>query len=209
MAVDATSVAGGLRGTRARSTSTTSRRRSASPPTAGCGWRPAPPPRSSASSDAAASDRWLPASLDLGIALTNSRQDQTYNTPAVGTLVLLAEQIRWMNESGGLDGASLESPILGTILRLGRVAGMGDAVRRRSGAALRRRRHHRPRRSISATALSAALRANGIVDTDSYRKLGRNQIRIGMFPAIDPDDVVALTACIDHLVQHAAGALAP
>ena len=80
---------------------------------------------------------------------------------------------------------------------------VGDAVRRRSGQALGGRRHDRPRRRRSTPPRScAALRANGIVDTDSYRKLGRNQLRIGMFPAIDPADVEALTACIDHLVEH-------
>ena len=87
---------------------------------------------------------------------------------------------------------------------------MGDAVRRRPGQALGRRRHDRPRRRRSTpTKVSAALRANGIVDTDSYRKLGRNQLRIGMFPAIDPADVEALTACIDHLVEHHAESLRP
>ena len=158
----------------------------------------------------AASDRWRPASLDLGIALTNSRQDQTYNTPAVGTLVLLAEQIRWMNESGGLEWCVARSrqsadhlyqwaesrdwatPFVADPAQRSGVVGTVDLDE-----------------SISATALGAALRANGIVDTDSYRKLGRNQIRVGMFPAIDPADVAALTACIDHLVEHAAGALAP
>ena len=87
---------------------------------------------------------------------------------------------------------------------------VGDAVRRRPGQALGRRRHHRPRRRRSTpTTVCAALRANGIVDTDSYRKLGRNQLRIGMFPAIEPADVEALTACIDHVVEHDADSLAP
>ena len=87
---------------------------------------------------------------------------------------------------------------------------VGDAVRRRSGQALGGRRHDRPRRRRSTPAkVCAALRANGIVDTDSYRKLGRNQLRIGMFPAIEPADVEALTACIDHLVEHHADVLRP
>ena len=156
----------------------------------------------------AASARWCPASLDLGIALTNSRQDQTYNTPAVGTLVLLASQIEWMLELGGLEAsakrsqASAEhlygwaeqtewatpfvadpakrSPVVGTI----DLAGHLDAVK-----------------------VSSALRAAGIVDTDSYRKLGRNQLRIGMFPAIETSDVHALTTCIDYLVEHYSDAL--
>lgn len=158
----------------------------------------------------AASPRWRPASLDLGIALSNSRQDQTYNTPAVATLVLLTEQIRWMNESGGLDWCVARSrrsadhlygwaeasewatPYVADPAKRSAVVGTIDIDER-----------------IAAPKLSAALRANGILDTDSYRKLGRNQIRIGMFPAIDPDDVVALTACIDHLVEHAGDSLAP
>jgi phosphoserine aminotransferase len=149
----------------------------------------------------AASDRWVPASLDLGIALENSRKDQTYNTPALATIFLAADQVRWMNDNGGLEfaagrsdrSASIlygwaeasdyatpfvtdpadRSPVVGTV-------DLDDAV--------------------TATTVSAVLRANGILDTDSYRKLGRNQLRIAMFPAIDPDDVAALTACIDHVV---------
>ena len=158
----------------------------------------------------AASDRWRPASLDLGIALTNSRLDQTYNTPAVATLVLLESQLRWMLDSGGLDWCvkrSLASsghlydwaesrdwatPFVADPAQRSAVVGTIDLDP-----------------SIEATRVSAALRANGIVDTDSYRKLGRNQLRIGMFPAIDPADVEALTACIDHLVEHHAGSLAP
>lgn len=158
----------------------------------------------------AASDRWRPASLDAGIALTNSRQDQTYNTPAVATLVLFAEQLRWMNESGGLgwcversrrsadhlygwaEGRPWATPYVADPAKRSAVVGTIDLDE-----------------TIAAIKLSAALRANGILDTDSYRKLGRNQIRIGMFPAIDPDDVAALTACIDHLVEHAHESLAP
>jgi len=148
----------------------------------------------------AASKRWTPASLDLKIALDNSRLDQTYNTPALATLVLLEDQVRWMNGNGGLSWCadrcvsssshlyswaemssfatpfvvetSMRSPVVGTIDLDG----------------------------VDAAQVNAALRANGVVDTESYRKLGRNQLRIGMFPAVEPDDVRALTACIDHVV---------
>ncbi len=149
------------------------------------------------------SDRWRPASLDLGIALTNSRQDQTYNTPAVATLIMFDAQLRWMLGSGGLDWCVKRScsssdhlyswaeqrpwatPFVADPAKRSAVVGTIDLDD-----------------SIDATKVSAALRANGIVDTDSYRKLGRNQLRIGMFPAIDPADVEALTASIDHLVEH-------
>ena len=155
----------------------------------------------------AASDRWRPASLDLGIALTNSRQDQTYNTPAVATLVMLDAQLRWMNDHGGLDwcvGRSRASadtlyswaesrewatPFVSDPEKRSAVVGTIDLDDR-----------------ISADDVCAALRANGVVDTDSYRKLGRNQLRVGMFPAIDPADVAALTHCIDHVVEQLDGA---
>ena len=158
----------------------------------------------------AASDRWRPASLDLGIALTNSRLDQTYNTPAVATLLLFADQLRWMNGSGGLDWCVKRSqassghlyewaeardwatPFVADPAKRSAVVGTIDLDA-----------------SLVADKVCAALRANGIVDTDSYRKLGRNQLRIGMFPAIDPADVEALTTCIDHLVEHHADSLAP
>jgi phosphoserine aminotransferase len=145
----------------------------------------------------AASDRWRPASIDLGIALANSRSDQTYNTPAVATLIMLDAQLRWMNDHGGLewcasrcdDSASTmygwatdrewANPFVTDPAKRSSVVATIDLVD-----------------SVSADDVCAALRANGIVDTDSYRKLGRNQLRVGMFPAIDPADVVALTACI-------------
>jgi phosphoserine aminotransferase len=150
----------------------------------------------------AAGDRWRPASLDLGIALTNSRLDQTYNTPAVATLILFDTQLRWMLEEGGLDwcvkrtrtsadhlygwaeARPWATPFVGDPAKRSAVVGTIDLAD-----------------EIDAVKVSAALRANGIVDTDSYRKLGRNQLRIGMFPAVDPADVEALTACIDHLVE--------
>ena len=153
----------------------------------------------------AASDRWRPASLDLGIALDNSRLDQTYNTPALATLFLLDDAAAaGCSSHGGLDWCAKRSQASSAPpLRLGRGARVGHAVRGRPGQALGRRRHDRPRRRRRRRrGVSAVLRANGIVDTDSYRKLGRNQLRIGMFPAIEPADVEALTACIDHVVEH-------
>ena len=159
----------------------------------------------------AASDRWRPASLDLGIALTNSRLDQTYNTPAVVTLLLLESQLRWMLESGGLDWCvkrSQESS--GHLYDWAEARDWATPFVADPATALGGRRHDRPRRRRSRRRRSsAALRANGIVDTDSYRKLGRNQLRIGMFPAIDPADVEALTACIDFLVTEHGGSLRP
>jgi len=148
-----------------------------------------------------ASGRWVPAFFDLGIAIENSRLDQTYNTPALVTLMLLAEQIEWMNANGGLSFAagrstassdtlyswaektSYTTPFVTDPAMRSKVVGtinFDDA--------------------IDATKICAALRANGIVDTEPYRKLGKNQLRIGMFPAVDPSDVEALTKCIDHVV---------
>ena len=148
-----------------------------------------------------ASGRWVPAFFDLGIAIENSRLDQTYNTPALVTLMLLAEQIEWMNANGGLSFAagrstqssdilyswaektSYTTPFVTDPAMRSKVVGtinFDDA--------------------IDATKIAAALRANGIVDTEPYRKLGKNQRRIGMFPAVDPSDVEALTKCIDHVV---------
>ena len=158
----------------------------------------------------AASDRWRPASLDLGIALTNSRLDQTYNTPAVATLLLLESQLGWMLESGGLDWCVKRSQASSGHLyewaesREWATPFVADPAQR---SAVVGTIDLDP--SIEATKVSAALRANGVVDTDSYRKLGRNQLRIGMFPAIDPADVEALTACIDFLVSEHGGSLQP
>jgi len=148
-----------------------------------------------------ASGRWVPAFFDLGIAIENSRLDQTYNTPALVTLMLLAEQIEWMNANGGLTFAagrstqssdilyswaektSYTTPFVTDPAMRSKVVGTIDFDD-----------------AIDATKICAALRANGIVDTEPYRKLGKNQIRIGMFPAVDPSDVEALTKCIDHVV---------
>jgi phosphoserine aminotransferase len=156
----------------------------------------------------AASGRWRPASLDLAIARDNSRLDQTYNTPAVTTLVLFANQLGWMIELGGLAACAKRSrasaehlygwaeatewarPFVDDPAKRSAVVGTIDLDPQ-----------------VDVGKLNAALRANGIVDTDGYRKLGRNQIRIGMFPAIETIDVVALTASIDYLVEHSGDAL--
>ncbi len=146
------------------------------------------------------SDRWCPASLDLNIALENSVANQTYNTPALATLFLLHEQILWMLENGGLDwcvgrtrassaqlydwaeASPYASPFVSNPMQRSAVVGTIDLT------------------GVEAHDVNLALRANRIVDTDSYRKLGRNQLRIGMFPAVEPDDVAQLTKCIDHVV---------
>ena len=148
-----------------------------------------------------AGGRWVPAFFDLGIAIENSRLDQTYNTPALMTLMLLADQIEWMNSNGGLKfaaGRSAESasklyswaektsyttPFVTDPAMRSKVVGTINFDE-----------------SIDAMAVAAALRANGIVDTEPYRKLGKNQLRVGMFPAIDPSDIDALTASIDFVV---------
>jgi phosphoserine aminotransferase len=148
------------------------------------------------------SGRYIPAFLDLQTAIDNSRLEQTYNTPALATIFLMAEQIDWFNSNGGLDWCvrrthdsssalyswaertdyttayvadpALRSQVIGTI-------DFAD--------------------SIDAAEVAKTLRANGIVDVEPYRKLGRNQLRIGMFPAVEPSDVEALTLCIDHVVS--------
>ena len=152
------------------------------------------------------SGRWCPPSLDLGIALANSRADQTYNTPALATLFLLDQQLRWLNGNGGLEWAAARcgrsaatlygwaeasdhaSPFVADPAQRSPVVGTIDLDT-----------------SVDAGTVSAVLRSNGIVDTDAYRKLGRNQVRIGMFPAVDPDDVAALCSCIDHVVAALTG----
>jgi phosphoserine aminotransferase len=149
-----------------------------------------------------AAARWVPPSLDLTLAIDNSVKDQTYNTPAIASLWLLAHQVEWLLTSGGLDWAAkrtadssgrlyawaeaseyatpfvaepeLRSPVVGTI----------DLAA-----------------AVDAAAVAATLRANGVVDTEPYRALGRNQLRVGMYPAVDPDDVSALTACVDYVVE--------
>ena len=148
-----------------------------------------------------ASGRWVPAFFDLGIAIENSRLDQTYNTPARVTLMLLAEQIEWMNANGGLSFAAGRSTASSEILYSWAektsytTAFVTDPAMRSKVVGTINFDD-----AIDATKICAALRANGIVDTEPYRKLGKNQLRIGMFPAVDPSDVEALTKCIDHVV---------
>ena len=148
-----------------------------------------------------ASGRWVPAFFDLGIAIENSRLDQTYNTPALVTLMLLAEQIEWMNANGGLSFAAGRSTASSDILYSWAEKTSyttpfvtDPAMRSKVVGTINFDD------AIDATKICAALRANGIVDTEPYRKLGKNQLRIGMFPAVDPSDVEALTKCIDHVV---------
>ena len=148
-----------------------------------------------------ASGRWVPAFFDLGIAIENSRLDQTYNTPALVTLMLLAEQIEWMNANGGLSFAAGRSTASSDILYSWAEKTSyttpfvtDPAMRSKVVGTINFDD------AIDATKICAALRANGIVDTEPYRKLGKNQLRIGMFPAVDPSDVDALTKCIDHVV---------
>jgi len=150
----------------------------------------------------AASGRHIPAFFDLPTAIDNSRKNQTYNTPAVATLFLMAEQLDWMNAQGGLPGMVERTTASSDVL-------YGWAEKTAYTAPYVADPEHRSLvigtidfdDSIDASAIAATLRANGIVDTEPYRKLGRNQLRIAMYPAIDPSDVEALTACIDHVVE--------
>ena len=148
------------------------------------------------------SGRWVPEFLSLPTALDNSLKDQTYNTPAVATLLLLVDQIEWMLAGGGLDwcvGRTTDSssrlyswaesspyatPFVTDPAKRSLVVGTVDFAD-----------------SVNAATVAAVLRANGIVDTEPYRKLGRNQLRIGMFPAVEPDDISALIGCIDWVVE--------
>jgi phosphoserine aminotransferase len=150
-----------------------------------------------------AEDRWRPEFLSLATALDNSRKDQTYNTPALGTLLLLHYQVEWMLGGGGLDfcvgrttassnhlygwaeASPHASPFVKDPAKRSLVVGTIDFDD-----------------SIDAAAIAATLRANGIVDVEPYRKLGRNQLRVAMFPAIEPEDVEALTACIDWTIEN-------
>jgi len=150
----------------------------------------------------AASGRHIPAFFDLPTAIDNSLKNQTYNTPALATLFLLNEQLKWMNGNGGLDFA-----VGRTTDSSSRLYGWAEA----SDFATPYVENADERSlvigtidfddSIDAAEVAKTLRANGIVDTEPYRKLGRNQLRVAMFPAVDPDDVEALTACIDYVVE--------
>jgi phosphoserine aminotransferase len=152
-----------------------------------------------------ATGRYIPEFLSLKTAVENSVKDQTLNTPAVSSLVLLVTQLDWMLEKGGLtwtreqtsrsaeilyswaEKAEFAAPFVADPAMRSPVVGTVDFAE-----------------TVSANEVASVLRENGIVDTDSYRKLGRNQLRIGMYPAVEPDDVAALTACIDYVVQHLA-----
>jgi phosphoserine aminotransferase len=152
--------------------------------------------------EVAASGRWIPEFLSLATALSNSRKDQTTNTPAIATLLLMADQLEWMLESGGLgwcvartrassdhlygwaERASFATPFVADPAKRSLVVGTIDFAP-----------------EVDAAAVAATLRANGIVDVEPYRKLGRNQLRVAMFPAIEPSDIEALTACIDWVVE--------
>jgi len=153
----------------------------------------------------AATDRWVPEFLSLATALDNSRKDQTYNTPALATLILLAEQVEWMLGNGGLEWCvrrtttssdtlygwaertAYTTPFVADPAKRSLVVGTIDLSD-----------------EVDAAAVAAALRANGIVDVEPYRKLGRNQLRVGLFPAIEPADVEALTCCVDFVVERLA-----
>jgi phosphoserine aminotransferase len=151
----------------------------------------------------AASDRYIPAFFDLPTAIDNSAKNQTYNTPSVATLFLMAEQLDWMNAEGGLKGMVERTTTSSDAL-------YGWAERTAYTTPYVANPDHRSLvigtidfdESIDAAAIAATLRANGVVDTEPYRKLGRNQLRIAMYPAVDPSDVEALTACIDWVVEH-------
>ena len=150
-----------------------------------------------------AEGRWQPEFLRLQTALDNSRKDQTYNTPAVATQLLLADQLEWMLENGGLDWC---------VERTGRSSGHLYGWAEASEFASPFVQDERKRslvvgtidfsEEIDAAALAATLRANGILDTEPYRKLGRNQLRVGMFPAVEPADIEALTECIDWVIEN-------
>jgi phosphoserine aminotransferase len=148
------------------------------------------------------SGRYIPEFLSLQVAIDNSAKQQTYNTPSVATLLLLAEQLDWMLAQGGLDWAVARTadsssrlytwaekspyatPFVADPAQRSQVVGTIDFAD-----------------TVDAAAVAATLRANGIVDTEPYRKLGRNQLRIAMFPSVDPSDVEALTTCIDFVVE--------
>ena len=149
----------------------------------------------------AASGRWTPAFFDLKIALDNSRLNQTYNTPALATIHLLASQIKWFNDNGGLafsagrsrqsaeilytwaEASDFATPFVTQSRERSNVVGTIDFVD-----------------GVDAALVASILRKNGVVDTEPYRKLGRNQLRIAMFPSVDPEDVASLCACINYIV---------
>lgn len=147
--------------------------------------------------------RWIPPFLSLTSAIENSRKDQTLNTPAVATLVMLENQVRWLNDNGGLAWATARCARSASLLY--QWAEKSDYAQpfvsdenARSNAVVTIDLDE----SINASQVVAALRENGIVDTNGYRKLGRNQLRIGVFPSVEPSDVEALTKCVDYVAEH-------
>lgn len=150
-----------------------------------------------------AADRWQPEFLSLAVALDNSRKQQTYNTPALATLFLLADQVEWMLAGGGLDWC-----VSRTKDSSSRLYGWAERTEFATPFVADEKKRSYVVGTIDfdddvdAAAIAKTLRANGIVDTEPYRKLGRNQLRIGMYPAVEPDDVEALTKCIDYVVEN-------
>ncbi|HEX7277526.1 MAG TPA: phosphoserine transaminase [Acidimicrobiales bacterium] len=148
-----------------------------------------------------AGGRWTPALLDLGLAVENSRLDQTYNTPSLATIFLMVEQVEWMLAGGGLGWAASRSEASSAVLYAWAEASdyatpfVADPGQRSPVVGTIDLAD-----SVDATVVSAVLRANGIVDTESYRRLGRNQLRIAMYPAVEASDVAILTRAIDHVV---------
>ena len=154
----------------------------------------------------AASGRWVPDFFSLPTAIDNSRKNQTYNTPAVATLALLSDQIGWINGQGGLkwavsrtadsssrlydwaEATSYTQPFVADPAHRSQVVGTIDFTD-----------------EVDAAAVAKVLRAHGVVDVEPYRKLGRNQLRVAMFPAVDPEDVSALIACVEHVVAQTRG----
>jgi len=151
----------------------------------------------------AATDRWIPDFLNLKTAIDNSKLNQTYNTPSLSTLVTLDAQVQWLNGNGGLDWAAAR-----TADSASRVYGWAEASPVATPYVARAEDRSNViatidlDESIDAAAVAKALRANGVVDTEPYRKLGRNQLRIATFVAIEPDDVSALTRCIDYVIEN-------
>ena len=147
--------------------------------------------------------RWIPPFLSLTSAIENSRKDQTLNTPAVATLVMLENQVRWLNDNGGLAWATARCARSASLLyqwaeRSDYAQPFVSDENARSNAVVTIDLDE----SINASQVVATLRENGIVDTNGYRKLGRNQLRIGVFPSVEPSDVEALTKCVDYVVEH-------
>ena len=148
-----------------------------------------------------AGNRWIPDFLDLQTAIDNSRLNQTYNTPALATLVTLDAQVQWLNANGGLDfAAGRTADSAGRIYRWAEASGYATPFVAKAEDRSNVIATIDFDESIDASAIAKVLRANGVVDTEPYRKLGRNQLRIATFVAIEPGDVSALLECIDFVV---------